>query len=360
MHVYIGGPLRIKKFRNLALYETIANIIRELGFNPYIPHIETADPDKKAYESKIYRENIQALNDSLFAIFEITYPSHGVGMEIQHALSKNIPFLCIAKERAVISKMLIGTIEPFQIEYYSNPKELKVKLKRKISEELRLRDTCKIGRFITVEGIDYTGKSTICQKLYTKLSEQKRNVILICDPPLIQPWQELKQFFEKQEKISKLSESILLLSARLDNYERIIKPAIRRGDIIIGDRYIDSWFAYQSYRLRSYFNNTDKAMDFLAGINDFLFRYSFLSLPDLTILIIDDPKKTLKRANSRSSVSKYEEIEIQSAAQNIYLRLAEKFHSRFRIIDAKGKNIDAVFKEVHNLCNNLLGVGNEH
>ncbi len=350
MQIYIGGPLRIKKFRNLALYESIANIIQEIGFEPYIPHIETAEPDKKIDENGLYKDNILALHSSLFAIFEITYPSHGVGMEIQYALLNQIPFLCIAKEGATISKMIKGSIDREQLIQYSNIEGVKIKLKRKIGQQLYLPSTHKLGKFITIEGIDFTGKSTICQRMKKAIRKQNRDVILVSDPPLMQPWQDLKQFFEAQQKISKLSEAILLFSARLDNYERVIKASLRRGYIVISDRYIDSWFAYQSHRLRSYFNNNiDDTLDFLIRVNNLLLRHSFLSLPDLTILIIDDPKETLKRAKSRNRISKYEKIETQENVQNVYLKIAKKFSSRFKVIDAKDKDIYTIFKEAYNL-----------
>jgi len=357
MKVYIGGPLRIKKFRNLELYENIANIIDEIGFEPYIPHIETAEPDKKADEKQLYEDNILALHSSSFAIFDVTYPSHGVGMEIQYALLNKIPLVCIAKERGTISKMIKGSIQRDQLIQYSNIEELNIKLKRKISQQAHLTSVHKSGKFITIEGIDFTGKSTISQRMKRALRKQKQDVILVSDPPLIQPWQDLKQFFEIQEKITKPSEAILLLSARLDNYERVIKASLRRGHIVISDRYIDSWFAYQSYRLRTYFNNNiDDTLDFLMRVNDFLLQHSFLSLPDLTILIVDDPRETLKRAKFRNNISKYEKLETQENVQNIYLKIAEKFRLRFRVIDAKEKDIDAIFKEAYNLLENLFGV----
>ncbi|RJS78864.1 dTMP kinase [Methanophagales archaeon] len=355
MQVYIGGPLRIKKFRNLKLYESIANIIYEMGFEPYIPHIETAEPDKEVEENRLYKNNIIALHSSSFAIFDVTNPSHGVGMEIQHALLNKIPFFCIAEKGATISKMIKGSIEPRKLIRYSNIEELKIKLKRMISQEICLTNELKSGKFITIEGIDFTGKSTICKRLEKELRKTKQDVVIISDPPLIHPWQDLKQFFEKQQEISNLSEAILLVSSRLDNYERVINPYLRRGAIVISDRYIDSWFAYQSYRLRSYFhNNIEDTLDFLICVNNFFLRYSFLSLPDLTILIIDDPEETLKRAKFRNRISKYEKLETQEIVQNIYLKIAKKFESRFKVIDAKSKDIDTVFKEIYCLIEKCI------
>lgn len=353
--VYIGSPLRNKAFRNLTLCGTIADVVRESGLDPYLPHTQTAKPDEYADEADIYTKNTGALDNSLFAIFEITNPSHGVGMEIEHALSRNIPLLCIAEKHTKISRMLSGSIESTRIEYYSDLKELEAKLRTRITEELRLLETNKMGKFITIEGIDFTGKSTICQKLKTQLEEQEKEVILVSDPPSIPPWKDLKQFFETEGEISKLSEAFLLLAARLDNYERIIEPAIHQADIVISDRHTDSWFAYQAYRLRAYFNDSiEESLRFLMSINNALLRNFPVRVPDLTILITDEPTRIIQRASSRSGISKYEQIETQRVVQEIYLQLAKEFPRRFRMIEAKGKDLDTVYKQVYTLCHHLL------
>ena len=354
MQVYIGSPLRIKEFRDLALCESVASIVSKLGFIPYIPHKDTGDPEKKIDEDALYRKNIQALNDSAFAIFEVTHPSHGVGMEIQYAILNNIPFLCIAEKDSVISKMIRGSVGLSNIEYYSDSSELRGKLEQRIHKDIRLRYLHK-GRLITIEGIDFTGKTSICQRIVLKLKEQNKDVTLVIDPPSLHPWQEWKQFFETQQRIGRLSEAFLLLAARLDNYERVIKPALEGGGIVISDRYLDSWLAYQTHRLKSYFNDSiERTLDFLVEANNLFLHYSFLPLPDATILIVDEPEETLKRAAVRGAISKYEEIETQSVVQGVYLVLAKKYNSRFTVIDAKGKDVDAVFGEVYDVCNILL------
>ena len=213
----------------------------------------------------------------------------------------------------------------------------------------------KKGKLISIEGIDYTGKTTISKRLSAELGKQGVAANLTCEPPLIKPWRDLKEFFETQVEVRKLSEAMLLLSARLDNYERIIKPSVARCDILITDRYIDSWFAYQSYRLRGYFSDSvDEALNFLLEVNELLIGCRFLSWPDLTILIIDEPGEILKRATSRSRTSKYEEIETQKAVQEIYLKLADRFRSRVKVCDARGKNLEAVFNEVYTMACRVL------
>lgn len=134
--VYIGGPLRNKNYRNLAKYMCIAQIVQKLGFKPYLPHIETSEPDIDVEERLVYEKNIKALKNSSLAIFEVTNPSHGVGMEIQFSLSNKIPFLCLKKKGATISKMIRGNMELNQLIQYSNLEELNIKLKNTLKENL--------------------------------------------------------------------------------------------------------------------------------------------------------------------------------------------------------------------------------
>ena len=56
MIVYIGGPIRFEKYRNLEFYELLASIIVNLGFKPYLPHIKTANPLKKTNPKNIYKK----------------------------------------------------------------------------------------------------------------------------------------------------------------------------------------------------------------------------------------------------------------------------------------------------------------
>ena len=55
----------------------------------------------------------------------------------------------------------------------------------------------------------------------------------------------------------------MLLAAQLDNSERKILGALAQNAIVIADRYIDSWFVYQSIRLAPYFDGETQALEFL-------------------------------------------------------------------------------------------------
>jgi len=200
---------------------------------------------------------------------------------------------------------------------------------------------------ISLEGIDYTGKTSICNMLKKSLTKKlSRDVIFLSDPPLIEPWVNLKNLFEMCEEIDKLSEAILLLSARIDYLNRIIKPNLLKGAIIILDRYTDSWFVYQSIRLRSYFGSQEKAMNFLISINQILENNDVIIPPHKTIFLTVDIENLIKRMMNRNIISKYEQIEFLMEVQKKYLLLANNEKKRFIIIDTSSKSLYQLHKEI--------------
>jgi len=167
------------------------------------------------------------------------------------------------------------------------------------------------------------------------------------DPPYnISPWDNFREFFERSDSITKLSECFLLLTARLDNCERCILPELQKGRIVVADRYVDSWLAYQSVRIADYFGGPLKALDFLLGIQNQLVGKHLLVLPHLTILVSDNPEVTIKRAESDSQISKYENLPMQRKVHRQYQYLAQLFPERIRMLDARGKSIHEVYEVV--------------
>ena len=109
--VYVGSPLVIPEFRDLNIAELIGGVVEEMGLIPYLPHLQTQHPeDFTISEIDIYHKNMRAIEESLFSIFEVTNPSHGVGMEIEHAHQNYIPFMIIKQRGKKLSKMVIGVM----------------------------------------------------------------------------------------------------------------------------------------------------------------------------------------------------------------------------------------------------------
>jgi dTMP kinase len=102
------------------------------------------------------------------------------------------------------------------------------------------------SRFITFEGIDGAGKSTHVEPLAARLRERGRSVVCTREPggtPLAEQVRELLL----HEAMDGLAETLLVFAARRDHIERVIAPALARGEIVLCDRFTDATFAYQGH-----------------------------------------------------------------------------------------------------------------
>jgi len=212
-----------------------------------------------------------------------------------------------------------------------------------------------LGFFLSLEGIDFTWKTPFAEWLKRDFSDNREVVITRDLPYLLSPWNEFKDFFERGEQVSHLAEALLLLTARVDNNERVILPALSRGALVIADRYFDSWFAYQAVRLARYFaGSQEKAQEFLFNLNRVVTENNFLTQPNLTILITDDPQETIKRKSGEKMVSKYDVLEIQRLVDIRYQKLVEMFPERIVSVDVRGKNIDEAYAVIKVLVGKWL------
>ncbi|HUS60292.1 MAG TPA: hypothetical protein VMX76_02840 [Nevskiaceae bacterium] len=204
----------------------------------------------------------------------------------------------------------------------------------------------KFGMFTSLEGIDFTGKTPIARWLRRDLLERGFDVTLTRDPPYgLSPWDRFQEHFERGEDLTHISEAFLLLTARLDNYEKFILPKLQKGAVVIADRFLDSWFAYQSARLAKYFGSEEPALRFLVGLNQNLVDKGLLSFPNLTLLIDNDPALAMQRAKDVKVLSKYEVMNTQVRVALQYQRLVQLFPDRIRVIDGREKKIPEVYEE---------------
>ena len=100
--------------------------------------------------------------------------------------------------------------------------------------------------FITFEGINGSGKTTQSKMLFEFLTQKNKKVIITKEPGGGGKFcQEIRKILCTTKNISNLTEMFLLFAARKEHMDKIIKPALEDGIIVICDRYIDSTFAYQ-------------------------------------------------------------------------------------------------------------------
>ena len=100
------------------------------------------------------------------------------------------------------------------------------------------------GRFITFEGIDGAGKSTHIEPLAARLRERGRSVVCSREPGGTGLAEQLRALL-LHEAMDGVAETLLVFAARRDHLERVIVPALERGDTVLCDRFTDATFAYQ-------------------------------------------------------------------------------------------------------------------
>lgn len=106
----------------------------------------------------------------------------------------------------------------------------------------------KTGAFITLEGIDGCGKSTLARNLAAALSAEGHAVLLTKEPGGSKLGMAIRQILHEQpEPLEAISEFLLFAADRAEHFRKIIIPALQAGTIVISDRCADSSVAYQGY-----------------------------------------------------------------------------------------------------------------
>ena len=158
------------------------------------------------------------------------------------------------------------------------------------------------GLFITFEGPEASGKSSQIILLKKYLKKNKIPFLVTREPGGTIIAEKLRTIIlYKKNKISNLEEILLLMAARLNHINLIIKPALKKGKIVISDRFVDSTFVYQGYANGF---GIQKANDLHKIIlNNFL--------PHKTFLFELDPKEIIRRLKKRKNKNKYDKQDIK-------------------------------------------------
>ena len=144
--------------------------------------------------------------------------------------------------------------------------------------------------FITFEGIDLSGKSTQAKLLYDYLRKKRKKVIIVREPGGTTISEKIRNILldKKLNKMFSLTEFLLFSASRHQLSEEVIKPHLKKGYIVICDRYYDSSTAYQGYGGKI-------EMDIIKDIN----KIATNKLnPDITFFVDIDMKESAKRRSS--------------------------------------------------------------
>lgn len=182
------------------------------------------------------------------------------------------------------------------------------------------------GFFIAIEGIDGSGKTTHSKKLVRWLNRHGIKSLYTKEPTDGDIGRMLRKMARERNADPRV-EALLFAADRLVHLNSFIQPYVKKGYVVVSDRYVYSSLAYQAV--------TTGDPDWVKEINKFAFK------PDLTILLDVDPKIGLSRVKRRWT--KFEEDLLLERVKQEYLRLAE--NNGLKIIDAS-KSIEEVFQKI--------------
>jgi dTMP kinase len=177
--------------------------------------------------------------------------------------------------------------------------------------------------FITVEGVEGSGKTSQCLRLGDRLRARGLEVVLTSEPDGTPLGASIRALFEQDP--TPLAQAFLFLAARQQHVLHVIRPALARGAVVISDRYTDATLAYQGFG-QGLDIQTLRELNVLAtgGV-----------LPDLTLFLDLDPEVGMSRIQGRP-LDAFERMDLSfhRRVREGYLEIAHAEKSRVVVLRA--------------------------
>ncbi len=208
------------------------------------------------------------------------------------------------------------------------------------------------GRFITLEGIEGSGKTTQTRIAADALRAGGYRVTVTHEPGGTRAGEAIRAIFlDPAVSLNVASELLLVLADRAQHVREKLEPALARGEIVISDRYSDSTVAYQGY-------GRGFDLQLLAELNRLA---SDGMKPDLTI-VLDCPvetglDRTRKRARGdirRPDRFEGEDVGFHRKVRDGFLMIAAAEPARVTVVDS-ARDLDAVTADIRRAIDNLIG-----
>jgi dTMP kinase len=215
----------------------------------------------------------------------------------------------------------------------------------------------KKGFFITLEGFEGSGKTTVAKRLYQIFLKNGFDTLLTKEPGGTLVGDKIRKILLERESegLGYKAELLLFAASRAENVRINIKPALEKNLMVICDRYFDSTTAYQGF-------GRGIDMSAISYLNSFAIEGI---IPDLTIFLDVDTEIGLKRATmlSNNSELRFEDEFLKKKEVNGklflarvrdgYCQIARQYPERIKIIDAN-QDISMVIKDIIEIINPKL------
>ncbi|KIO60499.1 dTMP kinase [Caldifermentibacillus hisashii] len=205
------------------------------------------------------------------------------------------------------------------------------------------------GTFITVEGPDGAGKTTVLNIIAEELAAEGYPIVQTREPGGSPIAEKIRQIIldKKHTEMDPRTEALLYAAARRQHLIEKIIPALEKGNIVLCDRFIDASIVYQGFARKI-------GIDEVLKINRFAIENT---MPDLTIYFDIEPKIGLERIQKHRQGEMnrldLETMEFHKMVREGYLQLLDRFPDRIKKVMAD-RPIEEVKTEVKKLILSLL------
>lgn len=184
------------------------------------------------------------------------------------------------------------------------------------------------ARFITLEGSEGVGKTTNLEHIKSLLTEQGIDFIVTREPGGTELGEQLRELLlgHKHDGMADETELLMMFASRAEHLDKIIKPALEKGQWVLCDRFTDATYAYQGGGRGIDFKRIEILEDYVQGN----------CRPDLTLLLDAPIEVGRERANKRSAPDRFEkeQIDFFDKVRVAYLKRATNNPGRMKVINA--------------------------
>ncbi|WWB85898.1 dTMP kinase [Priestia aryabhattai] len=205
------------------------------------------------------------------------------------------------------------------------------------------------GTFITFEGPEGAGKTTIIHMVQQKLIQDGYTIVLTREPGGIRIAEQIREIIlnPSNTEMDARTEALLYAAARRQHLVEKVIPELNKGNIVLCDRFIDSSLAYQG-------NARGIGVEDIFAINQFAIEQT---MPQATLYFDIDPEVGLERINKgrKDEVNRLdlESLDFHYKVRDGYLSLLSEFPERIRRIDAN-QSVEKVCAEAYKQIQSIL------